>query len=159
MSRLLYIGVDPSLNGTGLAAIDADQVVVDIRSITPAPLLRKVAYRGDRLRFIHDKVSAWLEQVAQEGTIVRGVIEEGAFGAKGKLFNLGEASGVVRLALTQAHVEMITATNNEIKKAFVDDAVAPKAIMQKRAEALTGRSLNFDEADAYAMAVYARLWR
>lgn len=155
----IYLGIDCSLNRTGLCAVDGDRKLLSAAAVVPPKALRTRDSRGARLRFIYNTVVTWRAQVAEHGEISRAVLEGGAFRANSRLYELGEAAGVVRLALEEAGVTVITAAPSAIKQAFTGHGNATKEEMQAQAYAMTGIRLGPDESDAYAMALYAHMWR
>lgn len=87
---------------------------------------------GERLVQIYNSISSWLRARRPRPTLA--VIEGYSYDSEGKVFQLGEAGGVIRLALTQfrlpylevppASLKLFVAGDGEASKKHMMDAVA-----------------------------------
>lgn len=138
-----YLGVDPSLNGTGLCAVSDDGGVIHLETIRPGDL------RGAaRLDLIERVVKAFLEESA---TFV--ALEEYAYHAVGdQVFQLGEVGGIVRLLAFRSGSPYEIVNPMLLKKFATGSSSAEKAHMIEAATALGARPADDNQADAFFLA-------
>lgn len=139
-----YLGVDPSLNGTGLCSVTDDGAVVHLATVDPGEL------RGEaRLDVVERAVKSFLDQGA---ALV--AIEGYAYHAVGdQVFQLGEVGGIVRLLAFRSGTPYIVIAPMLLKKFATGSPSAEKAHMIKAAEALGACPGDDDnQADAFFLA-------
>jgi Holliday junction resolvasome RuvABC endonuclease subunit len=134
------IGIDPSLNGTGLAyyangSIETTRIGVK-------------KFRGvHRLRYVRDMVREYIssQDVA--------VYEDYAFGAKGAaIFQIGELGGVLKTLCYEEGVDVLLVPPSVLKLFTTGKGNAKKDVMAAAVLEKYGVSLGSDdEVDAYAL--------
>jgi Holliday junction resolvasome RuvABC endonuclease subunit len=140
-----FLGIDQSLNHTGLVILDVQGNAVDKRLIEPKKL------RGvERLAFIRDAIVS----TGLPGGIKRAALEGYAYGAGvGRYFDLGEVGGLVRLLLHDAKVPFSVVSPTSLKKFVTGDSTAGKADMIKAVNKRWNAGVDDDNvADAYGLA-------
>lgn len=102
------LGIDPSLNGTGVAFRLSDNSIQTLR-ISPG------TRRGmERIGYVSDVVAGLLDTY-QPGLVV---YEDYAFGYRGKsntIFTLGELGGVLKLLLLRAGIDILLVPPSSLK--------------------------------------------
>lgn len=157
MPSTAYIGIDPSLNGTGICAINGQGDLIDSAVFLTPPLLRRKTSRTQRLVWLAREAMAFIARIRSSHTIMYGAIESGSYASNGQIFSLGEASGVLRFTLAAAHVSHILVPPMSAKKLFAGKGNAGKADMVAAAYSHCGKVLSSDEADAFGLAYVAML--
>jgi len=150
---VLVLGLDPGTATTGYglveAAADGAMTAIDYGVIlTPAktPL-------AERLHMLYDRLQGLLERYHPDGAAV-----EKLFFQKNvtTAMSVGQARGVLLLALAQAGLAVAEYTPNEIKEAVTGYGSAGKAQMQRMVQMLLGLESPprpDDAADALAVAL------
>lgn len=151
------IGIDPGLATIGIGIVEADSVhriipvewlTIETQAGTPAP---------ERLREIHDDLSALLDDVQPDCAVVeRLFFETNVQTAMG----VAEARGVILLTLAERGITVLEPTPLQLKSAITGDGKADKRQMQDmlmRMLNLTAVPTPDDAADALALAVYGAL--
>lgn len=156
--RAVVVGIDPSLTGTGLVALDAasGDLLSHIRIQPKTSGVR-------RLADIRSRLNDWLDTAERDGRVVEHICMEGyAFAAMrgGKAsqpHSLGEAGGTIKLAVYDRFttpVRYVTIpTPQSVKKFVTGKGTAAKDqvtafVLKKWGEHLPSS----DEADAYVLA-------
>lgn len=110
---------------------------------------------GTRLSYLHSAV----DYVVRHHEIESVAVEGGAYGAGGRIYELGGASAVGQLALAKASVPYYIVPPTSLKKFFTGNGSSGKPKMIAQANALLGSKKfirkNEDEADAFALALLA----
>lgn len=135
------IGIDPSLNGTGIAFYD---IFGDV--ITKRITVKK--FRGvHRLRYVRDKVKEYIK-----GRDVA-VYEDYAFSAKGQaVFQTAELGGVLKTLCYEEGVDVLLVPPSVLKLFITGKGNANKDVMAAAVLEKYGASLDSDdEVDAYAL--------
>lgn len=144
---MIYVGVDPSLTSPGLAILEQDGSLRGTFS-----LATKKLRGGERLAAIY----TWALELLPDCTGSwkgRAVIEGYAIKANNRPFDLGEAGGVLRLALTIRGIPYEVAPPATVKKFITGNGQATKEQVAAAIKRNWGFSFkNDDEADAYGMA-------
>lgn len=156
----VVIGFDPGIATTGYGVVsgssrgDGKYVarthgVIETMAETPTP---------ERLAYIHDRVSLLLRHHKPSGAAV----EKLFFGRNAPTaMAVGQARGVILLALAQARVPVVEYTPLEVKSALAGFGRAPKAQMQRMIQVLLELDAiprPDDAADGLALALtYLRL--
>lgn len=146
MDTTLFLGIDPSLNGTGLCLSTSDGAVVHLETIQPG------SRRGaERLAYVKSRVSTLLTpKIKFVG------IEGYAYDCVGRVFELGEIGGVLRLLLYEAQQAYIEIAPASLKKFAVNSAAAKKETMVHAAVAEGALVSDDNQADAFFLAMIAR---
>lgn len=148
----LYIGIDPSLNATGIAVVQHDMVVAH-KTISPP----KGVVGIPRLRDCRDQLKAYLGLLCNP---VAGIMVEGySFGSHNRQHHIGEWGGVLRLALYEWGYQVYSMPPTSLKKyATGKGNAAGKAPMVMAAYRMSGLDLSSaeDEADAVLLAYALR---
>jgi crossover junction endodeoxyribonuclease RuvC len=146
MSR--YLGIDPSLTGTGLCLIDDSGPTRSYRLETVST--RDLRGPG-RLLVIRRA----LEEFLIERPILVAV-ESYAFNAVGRVFQLGELGGVLRVAIYETGIPYIEVAPVQLKKYATGKPGAEKSDVVAAAEELLGEGVDDDnQADALFLASIA----
>lgn len=157
---VVVIGFDPGIATTGYGVVSGSSRgdgryvarthgVIETMAETPTP---------ERLAYIHDRVSLLLRHHKPSGAAV----EKLFFGRNAPTaMAVGQARGVILLALAQARVPVVEYTPLEVKSALAGFGRAPKAQMQRMIQVLLELDAiprPDDAADGLALALtYLRL--
>jgi Holliday junction resolvasome RuvABC endonuclease subunit len=155
MTPLYFVGVDPSMNGTGVSIIDDTGAIVSSHRLAPPSKYRSKRTAVKRLDWIRDSFREVLEFHVP---IQMAAIESGSFRSRGQVFSLGEVFGICRLTLADHDIPQFQLAPTQVKKFLTNRGHADKNEVLARAEeasSITG--LTDDEADAYCLARAARL--
>jgi Holliday junction resolvasome RuvABC endonuclease subunit len=118
-----YLGVDQSLRSTGIVVLDdAGQIL--IQQAVATKQLRDVA----RLAAIRSAVQDALVRFRP----CRAALEGYSYDSTGKVFQLGEAGGMVKLAFWDARVPFLTVAPAQLKKYVANNHQASKELMLQR---------------------------
>jgi crossover junction endodeoxyribonuclease RuvC len=150
----LVLGIDPGTHRTGFALVDGR--LARLRAVTYGVITtRPNEPAGSRLLQIYERVRALIETYEPE----RAGIERLFLGANApSAVSVGQARGVVLLALAQAGTPIGEYTPSEVKTAIVGYGRADKAQVQAMVQVLFGLERvprPDDAADALAVAVCA----
>jgi crossover junction endodeoxyribonuclease RuvC len=145
-SSQIIAGIDLSLRRTGLMIINSAGDVLHRELIIPKAKLKGIA----RLKFIKDEIIERLNRF-QVTTVA---IEGYSFGSSGRAtFSIGEAGGVVRLALLENNYPFTDISPSSLKAFLTDNGLADKIMVQKSIEDVYKIYFEDDnEADAYGLA-------
>lgn len=148
----LVLGIDPGTHRTGFAVVDGRMGRLKAVTYGVITTLPKES-PGARLHKIYERVQALLVEYQPE----MAGIERLFLGANApSAVSVGQARGVVLLALTQAGVEVGEYTPSQVKMAIVGYGRAEKAQVQAMVQTLFGLERiprPDDAADALAIAV------
>lgn len=141
-----YVGVDQSLRSTGVVVLDADGSLLHSWAIRPTGL------RGaERLLYIRRSIEPHLSPEH------RAAMEAYSYGSTGKLFELGELGGVIKMTMLERGVPCVTVAPAALKKFLTGDSQASKGkigvILKERFNLCFNSD---DEADAFGLARIAR---
>jgi len=142
------LGVDPGSRATGWALVTfAPSPALEASGVlrTPAGL----DFAG-RLRFLRDGLATVLRERRPDAASVERVF---AGVNPQSLITLGEARGVLLLALAEAGVPVAEVTPAEVKRAVTGTGAAGKEQVRRMVTALLGRKLPLDASDAAAAAL------
>jgi crossover junction endodeoxyribonuclease RuvC len=145
---LKILGVDPGSRAAGWAVVDftAAPRLVAAGVIRPPSSLPF----AERLAHLHRA----LAEIAAREDPQAAVVEKVFAGVNAQsLIALGEARGVLLLALSQAGLSPAEITPAEIKRAVAGSGAAEKEQVRRMVTALLGRRLALDAADAAAAAL------
>ncbi len=142
------LGVDPGSRAAGWAVVDfaPSPVLVDAGVLRPP----RTGTFAERLSFLHGALARIIAQGRPDAAAVERVFS----GVNPQsLIALGEARGVLLLALVQAGIPTAEVTPAEIKRAVAGSGGAEKEQVRRMVGALLGRHLALDAADAAAAAL------
>lgn len=149
----IYLGLDISISGTGLTAVDDDYKVVHSIKLESKPEMKDV----ERLYFLQKLIDHHLELIMQIGDVKLCTIEIPAYQAEGRLVEIGEVTGVEKLALFKKNLPYIRVAPLQLKKYVSGVGKGGKSLI------LLDVFKNFHEefrddniADAYVLARIAR---
>jgi crossover junction endodeoxyribonuclease RuvC len=139
-----YLGIDASLEGTGLCLVSVAGLV--LRSITVLPRgLRDMA----RLAMIKAETRAFVDG----GDVVFVAIEGYAYGAVNQAYSLGEIGGVLRLLVHEEYgLSRVDVPPASLKKWATGSPAADKDTMVAAAISAGARPGDHNQADAYFLA-------
>jgi len=138
------LGIDASLNHTGLALIEEGKICH--LSTIKVGKTRSTA----RLGLIRDEIVALVKSHKPDKV----VIENYSFGSRGRaIFNIGELGGVIRLALLDLGYEVLEIEPKVLKKKITGNGNASKEDMIKAINEVYKLELKDDnQADALGLA-------
>jgi crossover junction endodeoxyribonuclease RuvC len=142
------LGVDPGSRAAGWALVTFGRTP----ALEAAGVLRPPAgldFAG-RLRFLRDGLAAIVRERRPDAASVERVY---AGINPQSLITLGEARGVLLLALAEAGVPIAEVTPAEVKRAVTGTGAAGKEQVRRMVTALLGRRLPLDASDAAAAAL------
>lgn len=146
MDATLFLGVDQSLNGTGLCLLTVGGAVVHLETVCPGS-----RRRVERLAYVKAHVVALLN------SNVKFVGIEGyAYDSVGRVFELGEVGGVLRLCIHESQLSYIDIAPASLKKFATRNAMAKKEAMVEAAAAAGVHVTDDNQADAFFLAMIAR---
>jgi crossover junction endodeoxyribonuclease RuvC len=142
------LGVDPGSRATGWALVVFDGSV----RLEEAGVLRppKDLPLDRRLLFLHDGLSALAGRLSPDVASVERVY---AGVNPQSLITLGEARGVLLLALARGGISTAEVTPAEVKRSVTGTGAAAKEQVRRMVASLLGRRLPLDAADAAAAAL------
>ncbi len=146
-----FLGIDQSLNGTGLCLLATDASSARLSTVNPGNLVG-----GKRLVAIKDALVALGRSV--EWRLDFAAIEGYSMGSVNRPFDLGEVGGIIRLILTDNNVSYEIVPPVLVKKFATGTTGATKDVMVAAAKALGVMPNTDDEADAYFLARLARAY-
>ena len=119
---MIFCGLDLSLTGSGIVVIDQDY------NILHKGKLHVDAYKAERLYLLEGLLLKVLEEYPK---VDMACIESPAYNDKGKLFEIGEWNGVVKLHLFKRSIPYIVAAPTQLKKYVLGsgDAEATKDLI------------------------------
>jgi crossover junction endodeoxyribonuclease RuvC len=147
-SPMRILGVDPGSRAAGWAIVDFSGAPALVAAgVLRPPLAGEFA---GRLAFLHAALGAVIAGQRPDAAAVERVFS----GVNPQsLIALGEARGVLLLALAEAGVRTEEVTPAEIKRAVTGSGGAEKEQVRRMVHALLGKRLALDAADAAAAAL------
>lgn len=157
---MIVLGIDASLTSSGLCLLNTD--VPKLLAAKRETLLTSEPKKGvERLLYLRSILNRWLDEQSAwigDGSRCTAVIEGYAFGAVGRLAQLGEWGGLVRVALAERGIA-VTEMNVQHLKQFVTGQTQSKK--EEMMVALLSRfGIEYrsnDAADAFALALSGAL--
>jgi Holliday junction resolvasome RuvABC endonuclease subunit len=146
LGATLFLGVDQSLNGTGICLLDATGTPVRLETVRPGK-------RRDVERLAHVK-SRLLHTL--KSSIKFGCFEGYAYHSTGRVFELGEIGGVLKLTVFEHRIPYLVVSPASLKKFATRNSGAKKAAMVKQAVAEGADVADDNQADAFFLAMIAR---
>lgn len=146
-----FLGVDQSLNGTGLCLLASDASSARLSTVDPGDLVG-----GKRLVAIKDALVALGRSV--EWRLDFAAIEGYSIGSVNRPFDLGEVGGIIRLILMDNGVPYVIVPPVQVKQFATGATSATKDAMIAAAKALGASPDNDNEADAFFLGRLARAY-
>lgn len=141
-------GLDLSLRHSGLVIAETDDFAV----IDDAPVLAKKLRAGERLQYLRDTICEALDEYGVEIVLMEGY----GFGAKNKAHSLGEAGGVIKLAILEMGIPIVIVPPSVLKKFLTGKGNAKKDLMILHVYKKWAYETEDDNtADAYTLARFA----
>lgn len=142
---MIFLGVDQSLRSMGLAVYTPLHSEPESLEAWAPKELRD----GARLAFLQ----AQLAQCCTQYKPILAAMEGYSYGSTGKLFELGEIGGVVKMTLAQFKIPVIVVAPSQLKKFVAGTPGADKERMRAATEAKWGLDIPQDDmCDAYGLA-------
>lgn len=145
----LFLGIDQSLQRTGLVVLGIDGELRHRQPVATGSL------RGaPRLASIRDTVRS----VIREHRPTQAALEGYAYGATGKVFQLGEVGGILQLLLLDEGVPFVIVAPAQLKKYVANNHQADKATMIRKTAEKWGVAFGDEDdvCDAYGLAQILR---
>jgi len=143
-----FVGVDQSLNHTGLCIIDLKSALIQHALIEP-----KKRTGHERLAYIRDG----LRSIFQGVRFAAGVLEGYSMGSINRKFDLGEVGAVVKLELFDTCQGVYIAAPKQLKLFVTQKGSASKEDVMKAIKAQWGIEIKNDNlADAYGLSHIAK---
>lgn len=139
-NAVVFLGVDQSLNGTGLCLLDGNGQPLKLETVDPGGLRR-----GARLSYI----KRHLESLLETGKVVAACREGYSYGSAGRVFELGEVGGLVELFFYEQEIDLQIVAPTALKKFATGNSSASKEMMMRVAENSGASVRSDDEADAF----------
>ncbi len=143
-------GLDLSLNHTGLVVAETG---MEWRVLDDSPVITPKKLRGiERLQFLRDTICEVFDEYDAEIVLMEGY----GFGAKNQAHSLGEAGGVVKLAIGEMEVPVVIVPPSVLKKFLTGKGNAKKDLMILNVYKKWAYETEDDNtADAYTLARFA----
>jgi Holliday junction resolvasome RuvABC endonuclease subunit len=146
-----YLGIDASLEGTGLCLVSDDDIVL-FKTVNPRGkrgMARLAMIKDEALKFF------WRPKLLGKAPIAGAAVEGYAYNAVNQAFSLGEVGGMLRLILHEHGVPYVDVPPASLKKFATGFASADKSAMIAAAKACDVSPEDDNQADAYHLAKVA----
>ena len=145
----MYVGIDQALGHTGFSVLDDAGELVSLAVIVPAPRTG-----AERLGYIRDQLELLLPPTTKVAAL-----EGYSYDSVGRVFELGEIGGVVRVLLHDLGVETLIVAPASLKKFVTGSAQATKQMMRMTTYTKWGLDIDSDDAcDAHGLSRIAWLY-
>ena len=147
----MFVGIDPSLTGTGFVLLAEDATIIITKKFsTPAVGVERLYHLENKL----------LELLDSYKDIKLSCIEGGAYRETGRIFDLGEWSGVLKLNLYKKGIPVIPAAPLQLKKfvSGVGKNQGKEVVILDVFKNFKEEIRDADIADAYVLARMARAY-
>lgn len=142
-----FLGIDQSLNATGVCRLGAGGSVVAIATVDP-----KGARDGDRLILVKRAVASMTAEVQFAA------LEGYSYDSVGRVFELGEIGGVVKVLLHESGIEYVVVPPAQLKKFATGNSSASKEDMIAHARNQDCIVADDNQADAFFLARIAHTY-
>lgn len=150
IKRKVFCGIDPSLSSTGVCISALDDA--DFFSCT----LKSKFFGAPRLIDLRDKLATVLSANPVDYVFYEGY----AFGARGRVFDLGELGGVFKVFLCERVIPCHIVPPNTLKKFIIGKGAGAKDLMREYVYKHFGmgsdRLKTNDEVDAFALCNFGK---
>lgn len=144
---MAFLGIDQSLNATGICRIDASGAVVALATVNP-----RGAIDGPRLMLIKRAVTSLATEIKFAA------LEGYSYDSVGRVFELGEIGGVIKVLLLESRIEYVVVSPSSLKKFATGVSSASKENMLDAAKSLGAVCADDNQADAFFLARVARAY-
>jgi crossover junction endodeoxyribonuclease RuvC len=142
-----FLGIDQSLNATGICRMDDVGSVVALATVNPGD-----AKDGARLILVKRAIAA----IASE--IEFAALEGYSYDSVGRVFELGEIGGVVKVLLIESNIPYVVVPPSMLKKFATGNSSASKEDMVDTAKERGCMTTDDNQADAFFLACIARAY-
>jgi crossover junction endodeoxyribonuclease RuvC len=142
-----FLGIDQSLNATGICRVDESGAVVAMATVEPYGVKD-----GDRLLLIKRAVAS----VATE--IEFAALEGYSYDSVGRVFELGEIGGVIKVLLHESGIKYVVVPPVLLKKFATGKSSASKDDMMLACQSRGITYIDDNQADAFFLACIARAY-
>lgn len=152
MASVTVVGIDQSLSCTGVVVLGPGKTDIAWRKIQPGKLRGAV-----RLKFIRDELRGFISALQPVPELI--ALEGYAYNAFGRVFELGELGGVIKVLASDLGFCYIHPSPTQVKKYVTNHADAEKDQVVdavNKALGLSWTDKENDLADAAAIAMLAR---
>lgn len=150
---MIILGIDQSLTGTGLAVIECQLGTKPNHSSVLYTNTVETKNLSDMQRI--DYIVSHVLKIVDQFTPVLIVMENYAFGAKGRLAHLGELGGAIKYELYKKGFTVRVVAPNTLKKFITGFGDANKELMMEKIESYFGKCFSDDnQADALGLALF-----
>lgn len=144
------IGLDLSLTGTGIVALDNSGELLKSHTVSPRKLIGM-----ERLDFIRREVSEFISSIPTYPTFL--ALENYAFASKGDTTKLAELGGIIKLTLFRNNIPFIKAAPIQVKKFATGDGRSEKdQVMLQVFKRWGFEASDNNQADAFVLAKIAQ---
>lgn len=154
----MFIGIDQSFNCTAITVMFSP-TNYNISTIKGKgdTAQKKLKYIHQRVRkIIHESYSIYTEKMKQSPKTIYCCIEGGSYTSTGRLFSLGQLSGVILSCLMVLGVEYKEITPSQLKKFITGHGLADKKFVMRKIKEKYGIYFRSDDkADSYVLALIA----
>lgn len=154
-NQIRTLGIDASLNGTGLCLFTGDSKGY---SLAQTELIMTKDKGVTRLRSLRSLLRRWLIEHDVSGATTQVALIEGyAYGASGRIANLGEWGGILRVELADRDIALAEMHNAHLKQFVTGKGNSQKNEMLLHIYQRYQQSFSSDDAgDAFALATAAQ---
>lgn len=146
---MTFLGIDQSLNGTGMCLLAPDGRASSLSTVDPGGLVG-----GKRLVAIKNALVTLCRSV--EWRVDFAALEGYSMGSVNRPFDLGEVGGIIRMTLADNEIPYVVVPPVIVKMFATGATGATKEAMVAAARALGAAPGSDDEADAFFLARVAR---
>jgi Holliday junction resolvasome RuvABC endonuclease subunit len=127
-----YIGIDPSINSTGVAVRSHTEATVQRITLTIQPSEKLTVF--SRMLYTQNVVEEFLKTTCPEGEVISACIEGSSYDSSGKHDELGQNRGILKFTLYQLFgIIALQPAPTSLKKFASDYGAATKETMITRA--------------------------
>ena len=127
-----YIGIDPSINSTGVAVRSHAEGTIQKVTLTIQPSVKLDTF--PRMLYTQNAVEEFLKITCQEGEVISACIEGSSYDSSGKHDELGQNRGILKFTLYQLfRIIALQPAPTSLKKFASDYGAATKETMITRA--------------------------
>ncbi len=147
MGAVSFLGIDQSLNATGVCRVGATGSVETLATVNPGDVKD-----GARLILVKRAIVA----IASE--IEFAALEGYSYDSVGRVFELGEIGGVVKVMLIEHNIPYVVVPPSMLKKFATGNSSASKEDMVDTARERGCTATDDNQADAFFLACIARAY-
>lgn len=145
----VIIGIDQSLNRSGVVVITNDNTVLFKGVITPPKLTKTDRNKTERVSFIRDEIKSLVNNYRPDYV----GMEDYSFGTRGQAFYMGELGGMLKLIASDLKWKMLVIPPTMVKKYATGKGNADKSLMLKEVYKTWNKDFDDDNiCDAFVIA-------